>query len=82
MRDRGNAQVCTSAVASLQTAAEGVAWVTELCQELRVPGLGGYGLTEADFPDLIEKSANSSSMQGNPVTLTYDELAEVLYRSL
>ena len=34
-----------------------------------------------DFPAVVAKSRNSSSMKGNPITLTDDELMEILKRS-
>lgn len=64
------------------TAADGVAWVEELSRTLQVPPLAEYGLTRRDFPALIEKAQQSSSMKGNPLRLTEDELAEILSRAL
>lgn len=64
------------------TARDGVAWVQELGQALRVPGLGTYGLTQEEFPDVIEKTAVASSTQGNPIKLTPAELQEILKRAL
>ncbi len=61
-------------------AADGVVWVQELCRDLQIPPLSAYGLTKADFPALIEKSAKASSMRGNPIKLTDDEMAEILHR--
>jgi len=63
------------------SAADGVVWVQELCQALRIPSLSNYGLTEADFPLIVEKAARSSSMKGNPVELTDGEMREVLSRA-
>ncbi len=60
---------------------DGVAWVQDLCQALRVPSLASYGMTEADWPAVIEKSAAASSMRGNPIELTSDELGEILERA-
>ncbi|MFN8455358.1 MAG: iron-containing alcohol dehydrogenase [Anaerolineae bacterium] len=62
-------------------AGDGVKWVQELVQTLHVPGLSTYGLTTADFPTVIEKSAVASSMQGNPIKLTTEELADILTRA-
>lgn len=62
-------------------AGDGVKWVQELVQTLHVPGLSIYGLTTADFPTVIEKSAVASSMQGNPIKLTTEELADILTRA-
>ncbi|GIK38560.1 MAG: alcohol dehydrogenase [Chloroflexota bacterium] len=64
------------------TAADGVAWVQELGEALRVPGLATYGLTEEEFPDVIEKTAAASSTQGNPIKLNPAELQEILKRAL
>jgi alcohol dehydrogenase class IV len=64
------------------TADDGVAWVRELCQTLQVPSLASYGVTEDDFPLLIEKAAVSSSMKGNPIVLAADEMSEILVRAL
>jgi len=63
------------------TADDGVAWVGELCQALQVPSLASYGVTEEDFPLLIEKAAVSSSMKGNPIALMADEMGEILKRA-
>ena len=64
------------------TAADGVAWVQEMVRTLQVPGLSTYGFSQADFPAVIEKAAVASSMQGNPITLTPEELSEILNRAL
>ncbi|MDY6874745.1 MAG: iron-containing alcohol dehydrogenase [Chloroflexota bacterium] len=61
---------------------DGVAWVEELCHALRVPSLGSYGMTPDDFAVLIEKASISSSMQGNPIRLTHDEMREILTQAL
>ena len=63
-------------------ATDGADWVLRLCAELRLPPLGDYGLQEADFPMLIDKAARASSMQGNPIRLTEEEMAEILKRAL
>jgi alcohol dehydrogenase class IV len=53
---------------------DGVRWIQDLCQELAVPSLSAYGMREADIDELIDKAARASSMQGNPILLTRDEL--------
>lgn len=63
-------------------AADGVAWVQDLCKALHVPGLATYGITAGVFADVIEKAMASSSMKGNPVKLTSTELRGVLMRAL
>lgn len=64
------------------TAADGVGWVRELCSSLRIPSLRGYGISAADLPGLAEKARMASSMKGNPIELTTDELLEILDRAL
>jgi alcohol dehydrogenase class IV len=64
------------------TAQDGVAWVQELCQALQVPSLAAYGLRREDFPTLIQKGYAASSMQGNPIELTPEEMEEILERAL
>jgi alcohol dehydrogenase class IV len=54
----------------------------ELCAALKIPLLSSYGVRQEDFAVLIEKAAASSSMKGNPVVLTGDELREILRRAL
>jgi alcohol dehydrogenase class IV len=60
------------------TARDGVAWVQELCDTLEVPSLASYGIRSYDFPALIEKASVASSMRGNPIQLTAEEMEEIL----
>ncbi len=62
-------------------AVDGVAWVQTLCRALKVPPLAEFGLKEQDFPTVVAKSHKSSSMKGNPITLTDDELMEILKKA-
>lgn len=64
------------------TAKDGVAWIQNLCKHLNVSGLRDLGLTPDDFSMVIEKSANASSMKGNPIKLTHEQLNEILTLSL
>lgn len=64
------------------TAEEGVQWIGELCRKLEIPPLGAYGVTQADIPSLVQQSAKASSMKGNPIVLSEEELREILERSL
>jgi alcohol dehydrogenase class IV len=63
-------------------AADGVAWVQNLCAALNVPSLSRFGLTEADFPTVVAKSQKASSMKGNPILLTDEELEDILRKAL
>ena len=60
------------------TPEDGFAWVRQLCQELQIPPLGSYGLQDRDIPILVEKASRASSTKGNPITLSTDELRELL----
>ena len=59
-------------------AEDGAAWVGRLCRELEIPPLATYGVGPKDVPALVEKAALASSMKGNPVALTADEMAELV----
>lgn len=61
---------------------DGLVWIDELAERLEVAPLGTYGLTEDSIDELIEKSARSSSMKGNPVVLTPRELEAIVRTAL
>lgn len=61
---------------------EGVAWVRDLCQALDVRGLGQHGLLAAEVPGLVTKARAASSMRGNPMQLSDQELTDVAMRAL
>ena len=56
----------------------GVRWIAQLCDKLQIPPLRTYGVASTDVDDLIAKAANASSMKGNPIVLTPDELREII----
>lgn len=62
-------------------AVDGVEWLRNVCLEFKVPPLSEFGLKEQDFPTVVAKSQKSSSMKGNPITLTDDELMAILKKS-
>jgi len=64
------------------TIEDGTAWIREVCAALGVRGLGAYGLTSDVVPTVVEKAAASSSMQGNPVALPQEVLAQILTAAL
>lgn len=63
-------------------AEDGIAWIRELCSALAIPGLGRYGVGEADVPALVAKARAASSMKANPLPLTDDELTEIATLSI
>jgi alcohol dehydrogenase class IV len=59
------------------TVKDGVAWVRQLCQRLKVPSLERIGFTAAQTAEAVSKACQASSMKGNPVLLTEEELAAI-----
>ena len=64
------------------TVEDGVAWIVKLVKDCGVPGLGEFGLKEGDFDEVVAKSKESSSMKGNPVPLSDEELKTMLRKAL
>jgi alcohol dehydrogenase class IV len=60
----------------------GAEWVQALCAELPVGPLARFGLNEADLPQVAAQAQKSSSMKGNPIRLTEEEVIEVLRRAV
>lgn len=63
-------------------AQQGIAWVQETCELLEIPGLSSYGITESEFPAIVEKAQKANSMKANPILLTERELTRVLEMSM
>ena len=61
---------------------EGVRWVSALIRDVRIPPLRTYGMTEADFPEVVGAAAKASSMKANPLPLTPAELKTILRAAL
>jgi alcohol dehydrogenase class IV len=66
---------------STAVASDGADWLAALGEDLHVPRLRRLGLGEAQVTDVAEQAARASSMKGNPIRLTVEELAEVLRRA-
>ena len=64
------------------TAQDAMEWIDETSRIFGIPGLGAYGIEEKDFDTIVEKSSVSSSMKGNPIPLTPDELKAILVEAL
>ncbi|HUT30914.1 MAG TPA: iron-containing alcohol dehydrogenase [Sedimentisphaerales bacterium] len=73
------AQILTGVATA--NASDGVAWVQGLCEVLKVPALADFGLKQQDFPAAVAKAQKASSMKGNPIALTADELIEILTKA-
>jgi alcohol dehydrogenase class IV len=63
-------------------AEDGITWVRQLVQSLRIPGLAAYGIRAEHLSDIAEKAALASSMKANPVVLTQPELIWILEQSI
>ena len=61
---------------------DGARWVAGVCRRLAIPPLGAYGVSRQDIPALVEKGSQASSMKGNPIALTPQELERILERSI
>ncbi len=61
---------------------DGIRWLFDLRESLSIPGLRAYGIQEKDFAGLVERARKASSMKGNPIELTRDEVFLILERSL
>jgi alcohol dehydrogenase class IV len=59
-------------------AEDGAAWLRALVDDLEIPKLAVYGVTDEDIGRVVEKARKASSMKGNPIELTDEELGEVL----
>ncbi len=61
---------------------DGLAWIRETLRLLAVPRLGAFGLQPDQAGDMAAGAARSSSMQGNPVALSHDDLRTILLQSI
>jgi alcohol dehydrogenase class IV len=64
------------------TAIDAVDWVAALTADLAIPRLSHWGVRAADIPAIVEQAVRSSSMKGNPIELTPDELTSVITSAL
>ncbi len=63
-------------------ALDGVEWMQALCADLSVPPLSRFGLSESDIAGVVSEAQKASSMKGNPLPLTDQELSGILRRAL
>ena len=78
---RYNELACILTQRSNANVKDAIAWVKNLCQTLQVESLTRLGLNKADLPAVVAKSQISSSMQGNPIRLTAEELMDILHNA-
>jgi alcohol dehydrogenase class IV len=61
---------------------DGINWIMELIGLMDIPRLSKYGFQEDAIPELIRKSKNASSMKGNPIKLTDNEMESILREAI
>ena len=64
------------------TPEDAIAWLQDLRAALSIPGLASYGLDDAEIDTVVAAAQKASSMRGNPVELSDEEVTEILTRSL
>ena len=57
---------------------EGVQWVRALVEQLGIPRLSDLGVSAREIDRIVPHAQRASSMKGNPVVLTADELSSIL----
>jgi alcohol dehydrogenase class IV len=66
----------------LAAGGDAVAWTTQLASALGIRKLAALGIGPDDVPLLVDKAKVASSMRGNPIVLTDEELATIVHESL
>jgi alcohol dehydrogenase class IV len=61
---------------------DGIAWIRDTLALLEIPGLAAFGITSQQADEIAAKAMNSSSMRGNPVALSTDDLRAVMLEAL
>ena len=59
-------------------ASEAIEWLHQLCVDLNVAPLSQFGFTPQDIPMVVAQAQQASSMKGNPIVLTEEELEGIL----
>ncbi len=60
----------------------GIDWIRAFCSHAAIASLAKLGLREDQLPTVIDRSLYASSMKGNPITLSEEELRNILKLSL
>jgi alcohol dehydrogenase class IV len=64
------------------TAGDAVSWLAALCRQLDVPPLSALGIQSEQFDAIVAQARQASSMKGNPLPLTDEELAQIVADAL
>jgi alcohol dehydrogenase class IV len=57
---------------------DAIDWLQDLTAALSIPGLGNYGLIEAEIEPVVTAAQKASSMRGNAIELSDAEVAEIV----
>lgn len=57
-------------------------WAKDFIGQLNIPSLAALGVRREDYETIVEKSARASSMKGNPVPLTQNEMMTILEKAM
>jgi alcohol dehydrogenase class IV len=57
---------------------EAIAWLRRLTAALSIPGLASYGLDQDDIAPVVVAAQQASSMRGNPIDLSDEEVSEIV----
>ncbi|HEX3207229.1 MAG TPA: iron-containing alcohol dehydrogenase [Propionibacteriaceae bacterium] len=66
------------------TPEDAIAWLDQLTAALSIPGLASYGLDQAEIGEIdavVAAAQRASSMRGNPIELSDEEVREIVTRS-
>ena len=64
------------------SADDGIQWLYELREALRIRPLAAYGVRPEDMPEIIARAKQANSMKGNPVVLNDAELESIVESAL
>jgi alcohol dehydrogenase class IV len=64
------------------TAEDAISWLQELTAVLSIPGLASYGLDDPQVDAVVTAAQKASSMRGNPIELSDQEVSEIVTLSL
>lgn len=90
LKDKGDRQFLTryDHVAQILTgkiearAEDGLQWVQDFCTNLDIPRLSTFGIVEEHFSEIVVRAKKASSIKGNPVSLTDQELRTILHKAI
>ena len=61
---------------------DAIAWLRRLTAALSIPGLASYGLDQNEIAPVVMAAQKASSMRGNPIDLSDEEVGEIVTHSL